>query len=74
MNLHKHNVYVLEQHINSFKIWSATIRINTEGKSMIIQSAPYLPPNDVYWCRAMSAWGTIGRQFHKRGQNFRTIH
>jgi len=31
MNLHK-QLYLLEQHIESFKIWSAIIRINTEGK------------------------------------------
>ena len=32
MNLHKHEFYLLEQHNESFKIWSAIIRINTEGK------------------------------------------
>jgi len=26
---------LLEQHSESFKIWSAIIRINTEGKSLI---------------------------------------
>ena len=34
MNLHKHQLYLLEQHSESFKIWSAIIRINTEGKSL----------------------------------------
>jgi len=29
MNLHKHQLYLLEQHSESFKIWSAIIRINT---------------------------------------------
>jgi len=29
MNLHKHQLYLLEQHSESFKIWSAVIRINT---------------------------------------------
>ena len=35
MNLHKHQLYLLEQHSESFKRWSAIIRINTEGKSLI---------------------------------------
>jgi len=30
MNLHKHQLYLLEQHTESFKIWSAIIGINTE--------------------------------------------
>ena len=34
MNLHKHQLYLLEQHSESFTIWSAIIRINTEGKSL----------------------------------------
>ena len=29
MDLHKHQLYLLEQHSGSFKIWSAIIRINT---------------------------------------------
>jgi len=33
MNLHKHQLYLLEQHRESLKILSAIIRINTEGKS-----------------------------------------
>ena len=37
MNLHKHQLYLLEQHSESFKIWSAIIRINTEGKSSILK-------------------------------------
>ena len=39
MNLHKHQLYLLEQHSESFKIWSAIIRINTEGKSLIMNWA-----------------------------------
>jgi len=39
MNLHKHQLYLLEQHSESFKIWSAIIRINTEGKSLVIKSS-----------------------------------
>ena len=40
MNLHKHQLYLLEQHSESFKIWSAIIRINTEGTSVIMKSGP----------------------------------
>jgi len=29
MNLHKDQLYLLEQHSESFEIWSAIIRINT---------------------------------------------
>jgi len=37
MNLHKHQLYLLKQHSESFKMWSAIIRINTEGKSLIMK-------------------------------------
>jgi len=40
MNLHKHQLYSLEQHNESFKIWSAIIRINTEVKSLIMKLGP----------------------------------
>ena len=40
MNLHKHQLYLLEQHSESFKVWSAIIRINTEGKSLIMKFGP----------------------------------
>ena len=40
MNLHKYQLYLLEQHSESFKIWSANIRINTEGKSLIMKLGP----------------------------------
>ena len=30
----------LEQHSESFKFWSAIIRINTEGKSLIMKLGP----------------------------------
>jgi len=39
MNLHKHQLYLLE-HSASFHIWSAIIRINTEGKSLIMKLGP----------------------------------
>ena len=42
MNLHKHQLYLLEQHSESFKSWSAIIRINTEGKSLIMKFCPVL--------------------------------
>jgi len=37
MNLPKHQLYLLEQHSESLKMWSAIIRINTEGKSLIMK-------------------------------------
>jgi len=40
MNLHKYQLYSLEQHSESFKIWSEIIRINTEGKSLIMKLGP----------------------------------
>ena len=42
MNLHKHQLYFEEQHCESFKIRSTSIRINTEGKSLIMKSGPDL--------------------------------
>ena len=35
MNTYIHQLYLLEQHSESFKSWSAIIRINTEGKSFL---------------------------------------
>jgi len=43
MNLYKHQLYLFEQHSESFKIWSAFIRINTEGKFLIMKLGPGLP-------------------------------
>jgi len=40
MNLHKHQLYLLEQHRKSYEICSATIRINTEGKSLNMKLGP----------------------------------
>jgi len=41
MNLHKHQLHLLEQHSESLnKIWSAIIRINTEVKSLIMKLGP----------------------------------
>jgi len=40
MNLHKHQLYLLEQHSKSLKKWSAIIWINTEGKSSIMKLGP----------------------------------
>jgi len=45
MNVHKHQSYLLEQHSELFKIWSAIIRINTEGKSLIMKLGPELFPS-----------------------------
>ena len=40
LNQHKHQLYLLKQHSESFNIWSAIIRINTEGKSLIMKLGP----------------------------------
>jgi len=40
MNLHKHQLYLLEQHSESFKSWSVFIRVNTEDKSLIVIIGP----------------------------------
>ena len=40
MNLHKHQLYLTEQHSKLFKVCSAIIGINTEGKSLIMKSIP----------------------------------
>jgi len=42
MNLHKHQLYLLKPHSESFKFWSAIIRINTEVKSLIMKLGPDL--------------------------------
>jgi len=39
-HVHTHQTYLLEQHRESFKVWSAIIRINTEGKSLIMKLGP----------------------------------
>ena len=44
MNLHKHQLHLFEQHSESFKISSAIIRINTEGKSLIMKFDPGVQP------------------------------
>jgi len=43
MNLHKHQSYLLKQHSESLKIWSAIIRIDTEGQSLIMKLGPDAP-------------------------------
>jgi len=42
MQVHRHQFYLLEQHNESFKVWSASIRNNTEGKSLIMKLGPGL--------------------------------
>ena len=34
------NLHLLEQHRESFKSWSAIIRINTDGKYLIMKLGP----------------------------------
>jgi len=36
MHVHKRKLYLLEQHSESLTIWSAIIKINTEGKSLVL--------------------------------------
>ena len=38
MDLHKHQLHLLEQDSESFKILSIVIKINTDGKSLIMKS------------------------------------
>ena len=40
MNMNTHQLYLLEQHSESFKLWSAIIRIHIEGKSLIMKLGP----------------------------------
>jgi len=40
MNLHTHQLYLLELHSESFNIWSAIIRISIESKSLIMKLGP----------------------------------
>jgi len=42
MSLHKHQLYLLEEHSVSFKIWAVIIWINTKGKSLIMKLGPGL--------------------------------
>jgi len=44
MNVHKQKLYLLEQRRDSFEIWLASIRINTEGNSWIMKMG-LVPPN-----------------------------
>jgi len=40
--LHKHQLNLLQQHSESFQFWPASIRINTEGKSLIMKLGKYI--------------------------------
>jgi len=40
VHVQKHQLYLLEQPSESFKIWSVIIRINTKTKSLIIKLGP----------------------------------
>ena len=37
VHVHKHQLFLLEQHSESFKSWSAIIRINTDGNSLVMK-------------------------------------
>ena len=40
MNMNTHQLYYLKQHSESFKLWSAIIRIHIGGKSLIMKLGP----------------------------------
>jgi len=40
MHVRKYQLYLLEKHSKLFKSWSAIIRINIEGKSLIMKLRP----------------------------------
>jgi len=40
MNLYKQKLYLLKQHSESFEIWLAITKINTEGKSLNMKVGP----------------------------------
>jgi len=42
MTLHKHQLYLLQQHNESFEVFSAIIRTNTEGQSLVMTLGPGL--------------------------------
>ena len=69
MNLHTYQLYLLEQHRESFKNWSAIIRINTEGKSLIMKSNPVLI--ETYYLKHISK--TYKRLKHYNGFNIELI-
>ena len=49
--LHKLQLYIKEQHSESFKCWSAISRFNTKGKSLIM--------NIQSWYKDATRWPTI---------------
>jgi len=51
MNLHKHQLYLLEPHSESFKSLSAIIRIKTEGKSLIKLFEICIILCELYWIK-----------------------
>jgi len=40
MNLHQHQLYLFDHQSESIDIWSAIIRISTEGESLIMKVGP----------------------------------
>ena len=38
--IHTHQLYLLKQHSESYNIWSAIMRINTEDKTLIVKFGP----------------------------------
>jgi len=56
MNLHIHQLDLFQQHSESFKIWSAIIRINTEGKSLIMKLGPCISGADLSTSGSFELW------------------
>ena len=62
MNLHKHQWYLLEQHSKSYEIWSAIIRINTEGSSLNMKLGPgFTVLNSVLFI--LSTWSSVSYNY-----------
>ena len=49
MNLHKQQLYLLEQHSESLKIWSAIIRINTVGVILDYEIGAKQKVTQLFW-------------------------
>jgi len=58
MNQHTHQLYLLEQHSESFKIWWAIITTNTEGKSLIMKFGAQVSESHIYKYLKLGIWHT----------------
>ena len=44
MHVYKHQLYLIEQHRESFEIWPSIKRMNTESRSLIMKLGPTILP------------------------------